>query len=79
MSKMKYSKKFIAKNEGGKERTYIIYKSFHNDYDALYRWFDMSGVELAAEIRDSVLHCITFANEEDEKNFLVVFKENVHE
>lgn len=78
MSKMKYSKKFIMNNEGAKERTYIIYKSFHEDYDILYRWFTLGGIELAAELRDTVLHCITFKNDEDEAAFLKVFKENIH-
>lgn len=77
MSKIKYSKKFMAKS--AIERTYIIYKSFHEDYDILYSWFKLSGIELAAELRDTVLHCITFKNEEDETAFLKVFKENIHD
>ena len=77
MSKIKYSKKFVTKQEGLLPRTYIIYKSFHEDYDTFYTWFNRSGIILEKEFRDMSIHCIAFKTDNDESKFLKIFGENI--
>lgn len=77
MSNIKYSKKFITKAAGMLPRAYIIYKSFHNDYDIFYTWFNRNGTLLEKEFRDTAIHCIAFKTNEGENKFLKIFGENV--
>lgn len=75
MSKIKYSKKFITKAPE-QPRSYVIYQSFHEDYNTFYVWMNRVAKPIN-ETRNAVTHSITL-NEHDDIMFVGIFGENIH-